>query len=313
VQQTPSNPHRDYPNHRLSLPLKVLGLWHLVSLDAPTVAVVWVCSFSWVAGVHLPFWVPILLALAAWAVYIADRLLDARAAHLSGQTGVLRERHHFHWRHRKILTPLAGASACIAAGIVLAWMPLPARERNSVLAAAALVYFARVHSRVLLPQAACAPSASCSEVSFHSRSGFSLFDLPAFGLQFPFKELLVGILFTAACALPAWSRAGGGTHSLLAPALFFAALAWLNCHLIESWESGAATPRLIPVLLGLAELLLAVVLAPSQPRSAALLASGAASACLLALLDMLRQRLAPVTLRSAADLVLLTPLALLLL
>lgn len=55
-------------------------LWHLSSLDAPTVAVVWSLGFGWAAGVRLPFWVPVLIALGTWAVYIGDRLLDARSA-----------------------------------------------------------------------------------------------------------------------------------------------------------------------------------------------------------------------------------------
>ena len=59
-----------------------------------------------------------------------------------------------------------------------------------------------------------------------------------------------------------------------------------------------------------AGLLLAAVLVAFQPRSAALVAAGAASALLLALLDRLRNRLTPVALRAAADLVLLTPLLL---
>jgi hypothetical protein len=47
-------------------------------------------------------------------------------------------------------------------------------------------------------------------------------------------------------------------------------------------------------------------------RIALLVASGAASALLLALLDRLRGRLTPLALRAAADLVLLTPLPFLL-
>lgn len=282
----------------------------MTSLDAPTVAVVWVLSFAWTAGVRLPLWVPALLALSTWAVYIADRLLDARAAHLTGQTGTLRQRHRFHWRHRKVLAPLAIAAACAAAVIVLTQMPLPARERNSVLAAAALVYFTRVHSRALFSHAVCAPAPKYSETP---HSTLSAFKFQAFASTIPIKELLVGILFTAACVLPIWSRASSGARALLAPALFFAALAWLNCHLIESWESGANPSRQIPALVALAGFLLAATRAPSQPRSAALLTTGAISACLLLLLDRLRPRIAPITLRSVADLVLLTPLALLLL
>jgi hypothetical protein len=59
-------------------------------------------------------------------------------------------------------------------------------------------------------------------------------------------------------------------------------------------------------------MLLACALSQTQPRSAALVASGAVSALLLALLDRFRSCLTPLALRAAADLVLLTPLALLL-
>ncbi len=291
-------------------PIAALELWHLASLDAPTVAVVWALSFACAAGVRLPFWVPVLLALSSWAVYVGDRLLDAHVALLSGETGNLRERHYFHWRNRKILAPLASVSACIAAGIVFAWMPLLARERNAVLAAAALAYFARVHFRALAPMTSQAPSANHGDFRLDTPALYpcSGVRLPA---RIPVKELLVGILFTAACVLPAWTRTAAASRSLLIPALLFALLAWLNCHLIESWESGRTPSRLTPTLLYLAGLLLAATRATSQPRSAALLAAGAVSAFLLALLDQLRPRLSPVTLRTASDLVLLTPLALL--
>jgi hypothetical protein len=57
--------------------------------------------------------------------------------------------------------------------------------------------------------------------------------------------------------------------------------------------------------------LLACALSSNQ-RIALLVASGAAGALLLALLDRLRGRLTPLALRTAADLVLLTPLPFLL-
>ena len=262
-------------------------LWHLASLDAPTVAVVWSLGFAWAAGIRLPLWVPVLLALVAWAVYIGDRLLDARAGLRSDVPHQLRDRHLFHWRHRRSLVPLAAAAACAAAWIVLALMPTGVRERDSLLAAAALAYFTRVHS---------------------SRNQ------PLLRSPLLTKELLVGLLFTTGCVLPAWYR----THAagpLAAPAVFFALLAWLNCHSIDRWESCASRNRTsqilaLPTLLAFAGLLLAAVLAAFQPRSAALVAAGAASALLLALLDRLRNRLSPVALRAAADLVLLTPLLL---
>ncbi len=276
----------------------LLCLWHLASLDAPSVAVAWALGFAWIAGVQLPPWVLLLLALVTWTVYVADRLLDARAGLRNGATHRLRERHRFHWRYRRILIPLALAAACAALGIVIALMPATARERNTLLAAAALVYFTRVHAR---------PGLSTTR----SLSRWLTF-------RFPLKELLVALLFTAACALPAVSRLPGANPAwpLSATAAFFALLAWINCHAIEQWESDS-NPSPGPStfhragLLGLLGLVLAALQFPSHPRPAALLATAAASALLLALLDLMRNRLTPVALRAAADLVLLAPLALL--
>ena len=267
-------------------PIAPLHLWHLASLDAPTVAVVWALAFAWAAHVGLPAWVPALLALGTFAVYVADRLLDVRSALRRRNLAPLRPRHRFHWRHRRLLAPLAGSAALAAAALIAALMPPPLRERNSVLAAAALVYFSRVH----LPRRAA----------------------PRFPLIS--KELLVGLLFAAGCAAPTLLRLPAAQMSALLPAaLFFAALAGLNCHAIDRWE--APSPgRILPLAFALAAagLVLAAIVLPAQPRLAALLFSGALAAALLALLDCLRSRLAPLTLRASADLVLLTPLALLL-
>jgi hypothetical protein len=269
----------------------LLRFWHLASFDAPTVAVVWTLAFAWAGHVRLPVWIPVLLALTAWAVYIADRLLDAHAAQRISNLQGLRERHLFHHRHRRLLAPLAVAAACGAACIVFTLMPAPVRERDSVLGAAALAYFTGVHS---------------------SR-GFSWQNLWGNSRVFR-KELLVGVLFTAACALPALSRAAAqgwmATWPLLVPAVFYALLAWLNCHAIDHWESErpASKSRISTraCILAIAGLLVACNL---QPRPAALIAAGAGSALLLALLDHLRGRLTPLALRAGADLVLLTPLA----
>ena len=287
------HPHAPAATRIFDAPV-LLRCWHLTSLDAPTVAVVWSLAFAWAAPVVLPPWIPILLALAAWAVYVADRLLDARTAFRTANFASMRERHRFHHRHRRFLAPLALAAAAACASIVFFLMPAPARERNSVLGVAALAYFTGVHS---------------------SRR------LAAFGLsnRLPIlrKELLVGLLFTAACVLPALSRtAGAKLLALPAAAVFFAMLAWLNCHAIDRWE------KLEPVqrtsissnagLLAIAGVVLAAIVAPVQPRAAALLLTAAGSSLLLALLDRVRAHLTPLALRALADLVLLTPLALLL-
>lgn len=274
-----------------------LRYWHLASLDAPTVAAVWSLAFAWVAGVRLAAWVIALQVLTVWTVYVGDRLLDARAALLqranpSEQLAEdLRERHYFHWRYRHILAPAACVAACVAACIAARFMPSVVKERDSLLAAASALYFTRVHTgrvrRILR------------------------------------KELLVGILFAAGCALPSSSPA------IAIPAIFFAALAWLNCWAIEIWETDTweagkeksekiplAAPRqapLRPIAIGLAcaSFIVAAILLPFTPRAAAMLVSAALSALLLAILDRARKRMTVVAVRALADLVLLTPALLL--
>lgn len=263
-----------------------LRLWHLSSLDAPTVAAAWSLGFAKAAGVQLPGWVPLLLALVTWCVYISDRLMDARTAQNAGQIHRLRQRHHFHWQHRRVFFPLTLAAACISAWIVISFMPGGARERNALLALAGLTYFSSVHIRT------------------------------TFRALLP-KELLVALMFTAGCVLPTIGRAGAVSAAFVVVIAFFAALAWLNCHAIERWESVGETfsgLQIHPVagLLALAGVLGTVILFAVHSCETVLLGAGAASAVLLALLDGVRGRLTSLALRTAADLVLLTPLVLLL-
>ncbi len=267
--------------------LRIAHLWHLTSLDAPTVAVVWLLAFAWAANILLPLWLPCTLALATWAVYIGDRLLDARPAHSAASPLAcnLRPRHYFHWRFRRFFIPAAAISGITAILLARHFMLPDARTRNTLLACAALAYFTSVH---------------------HPSRLISRFTIP--------KELLVAVLFTLTCIAPTWFRMASGQLWLLAPALAFIALAWLNCHAIEVWESptsGSSSEIRRLALTGAALGLLAAAASFNQPRSALLLVSATASSLLLALLQACRTRLEATTLRAAADLVLLTPLLLL--
>ena len=267
---------------------RALHLWHLASLDAPTVAVVWALAFAWAAGVDLNRWLPLLLACGTWTVYVGDRLLDAQRAIRSSDLGALRERHYFHWRHRRLLIPIACATAVIAAILVARCIPFPVRSRDSVLAAAALMYFSGVHSTTRLPD---------------------------WLRRLASKELLVGLLFTAGCAASTLSRLHSAHGPLFACLAFFAALAWLNCAAIESWESSKnRTSVLLHTLaLGTAGLALSAAFAFMDAQASALACSAAASALLLSVLDRIRARISALTLRTLADLVLLTPLVLVIL
>jgi hypothetical protein len=269
----------------------LLRLWHLASMDAPSVAVVWSLAFAWAMNVRLPAWVPLLLALGTWTLYVGDRLLDARAGLRNGKRTHLRERHYFHWRHRRVLLAVAACTSCAVLVIIFKEMPLAARNRNSILAAAALAYFSGVHAGNRIPG--------------WLRRFFS-------------KELLVGVLFTAGCMLPTFSRMAISANlaasrwPLIVSAIFFAAIAWLNCRAIECWESGNARRVFFAAcILGQVGMLLVGLIGPILFRAGALLAAGTVSALLLALLDSRRHRIAPLALRALADVVLLTPALLL--
>lgn len=267
----------------------LLRWWHLASLDAPTVAVIWTLSFARTAGVHLPLWALVLSALGTWCVYVGDRILDARRALRLGRLDLLRERHFFHWRHRRVLAPLSGFAAIASAAIIFSQMPAAVREHDSVLALAALAYFSGVH----------APGSR--KLRWLSRVWS--------------KEFVVGVLFTAGCALPTLTRLRmqpenrAGVVVLLLAMSFYAALGWLNCTAIEHWEADEGRGiAWLAGLIGAGAVLLALACAAFDLRVAALCAACAGSALLLAVLDRQSGRLTPLALRCAADLVLLTPL-----
>ena len=273
---------------------KSLCLWHLSSLDAPSVAVVWALAFASIARVHLQIWVLLLVALGTWTVYVGDRLLDSRRAIRAHELDTLRERHFFHWRYRSILLPLAFCSAAAVAILIVQRMPTVIRHRNSVLAAAALMYFSGVHSSARIPR---------------------------WLRRMASKELLVGVLFTAGCLSPAvWGMRSPGNSVLLAwPLLlcgiYFAALAWCNCSAIECWESNHRrwNADFTAGSLAIAGSAIALALSFGHLQAAQLVLAGALSCFLLLMLDGWRMRVSALTLRALADVVLLTPVLLLVL
>ena len=274
---------------------RILKLWHLASLDAPTVAAVWAWALAWTAEVRPATGTMAALGLAVWAIYVVDRLLDARTGLRSRERCALKERHYFHWRHRWVLSALAAAAAAGVACLVLPRVGAGALRPDSAVAAATLMYFGGVHG--------------CS--------GWVRRLLRRVGALIS-REYAVGIIFAAGCALPALTtgmHGRGDAMALVAPVCAFAALACLNVRAIACWEDGARRGRRIAraaLLLAGFALAGAVALMAVETHAAAVLGAAAASAGLLALLDRNRERMEAVTLRAAADLVLLTPLLVLL-
>lgn len=267
--------------------------WHLLSLDAPTVAVLWAWTLAHAVGAEIAASTLAVLGLGTWLLYVADRLLD-------GRTGApridLRERHHFHARHRRPLLIAAIIAIVPLAWLIVARMPATARREDAWIFAVAMIYFAIVH-------------------------------LPFIRIRFP-RELVVAAVFACACAVPAWSVAGYAHTDLAVLVTLFAALCWLNCTAIHSWESHDAQQRqsrkpLVTILaLAIAVASAAVLLAAlrnfGELRVAAALF---ASAMLFFALDRDFRRslsrrqpeeaLSVLAMRILADVILLTPLLLL--
>lgn len=269
-----------------------LKYWHLASLDAPTVAVAWASAFAWAARVRLPLFAAVLLALVVWAIYVFDRLLDVRSGNHE-----LQERHFFHWRHRRVLVALAAVAALAAGWMIASRLPLAALRRDSLVGLAALAYFSGVHG----------PGVRTRRLAgIRSRIA-----------RLISRELLVGIIFSIGCALPILSgtsaRLAHVIALLAAPVAAFAALAWLNVRAIGYWEASPARSGVPQIAFGFAALcaFAGALLAYSEPHAALLLMTSAASALALAALDRYRHRIDALTLRAAADLVLLTPVLLL--
>lgn len=183
-----------------------LEWWHLLSLDAPTVAALWAWSFARAIDVSLPAASLLLLALGTWIIYVSDRILDGLHASDGERTGRLRERHFFYARQRRSFV-IAGVPALLLLAWLIFHMIRAAREADTVLFTLAALYFCLVHLRG-----------------------------PDIERWLP-KELAVGLLFAAATAVPTWTRIAGHRSSLIPVAALFAALCWLNCAAIEKWES----------------------------------------------------------------------------
>ena len=254
--------------------------WHLLSLDAPTVAALWSCFFVRAMHLHLSLLQALLLPLGTWLLYVTDRILDGLR---QSQPGLLRERHHFHARHRIAFVGAASFLAVLLAWSVLSYMRPETLRDDSYLGVFALLYLWAVHRGA-------------------SR-------LP--------KELAVAVLFAAATAVPAWSRLGAGKEQLAPAIIFFALLCWINCVGIEKWEGGTlhATTRwaslhLRPIVTMTALFSLAAALLAPSPGLAAVYLAAMVSSGLLFALDARSSRLSPLHLRIAADAALLTPLAL---
>ena len=273
--------------------------WHLLSLDAPTVAMLWTWFIAQSNGVKLPLTSVLAMGVAVWILYAADRLLDAR----SSEASQLELRHLFHRNHRSAFQ--AGIALASLTLVVLISRIHPAALRlYAILSAPLIGYFVLIHLRHQISTARPTPR------------------LP--------KEIAVGIFFSAATFIPAIARNPALRRCLLLAAALFGLVCCLNCLFIYAWEHrfsasisyAEAHPAtrlalrflqllaVFAVLAGLGLALYSSLLPNSNcaPRQLDLAISLAAA--LLLQLNSMRHRFDPTALRAAADLCLLTPILL---
>jgi hypothetical protein len=130
--------HADIPTHNKGVDR--IWLWpNLLSLDAPVVALLWQILFARCFHARVDVLPSVLLVLAVWLIYAADRTIDAWRGSSE------RPRHEFYRRHWRALLPLW--ILVLAAGSALAWMRLtPELLVNGLaLGGAVALYFALLH------------------------------------------------------------------------------------------------------------------------------------------------------------------------
>jgi hypothetical protein len=278
----------------------VLSLWHLLSLDAPTVAALWTWFIASANYIHLPLRSTLSMALAVWMLYAADRLMDARLLDIdpTWHDG-LEARHYFHHRHRTAF--LTGILLCsIALAVLLPRLDAAVIRLYLILGGLVAGYFIVIHAT----SNNAANSAAARQKVAH---------------RMP-KEIAVGLCFAAATFIPTVARRPDLRLPLLPIAFLFAALCSLNCLFIYAWEhedyrTNGSPHAITRVALGNLPALTAalifygIALALFDHRIPwPIPCASALAASILLLLHTRRDAMVRTTLRAAADLALTTPL-----
>jgi hypothetical protein len=284
----------------IRFPTAPLSLWHLLSLDAPTVAVLWTWFIASSNHIHLSLSSLLSMALAVWMLYAADRLMDARLFVIDPtQHEALEARHYFHQRHRTAFLIGTLLSSVVLAAL-LPGLDTAAIRLYLILGVLVAGYFILIH--------AVSNAAARQKVAHR---------LP--------KEIAVGLCFAAATFIPTVARRPDLRLVLLPPAILFATLCSLNCLFIYAWEhedrwidrpTHRITRLALENLTSLTAALIfcSVALIPLDRRASwSIPCAAALSAALLLLLHYRRHTISRITLRAAADLALTTPIPFLLL
>jgi hypothetical protein len=268
---------------------------HLLSLDAPLVAVLWQLLFAKALHVYLAPVVTLIMALVIWLIYVADRILDSYRTEENTGTAL---RHRFYRTHRADFLP-AFFVVLLATGW-MAYADLGFRMQRDGLLLAAVVggYFAVVH--VLGGRAQ---------------------------RWFP-KEIAVAILFGIGTFMPVSIRVHQLHLRFLLPFLLFLLVLWMNTLFIEysEWVTlrrhGADRPHQSTILVGdhlvafgtgVGFLALGAMASHWFTLARPILLAEGLSALALGMLGWQSRRISSYAVRVAADAALLTPVLLLVL
>jgi hypothetical protein len=268
---------------------------HLLSLDAPLVAVLWQLLFAKALRVHLAPVVTLVTALAIWLIYVADRILDSYPAEEGPEEAL---RHRFYRAHRMAFLPVFFTTLLVTGWMAFADLGFKTWRNGLLLAAIVGAYFGVVHV-----------------LGGRARKWFP-------------KEIAVAILFGIGTFMPVGVHVQPLHFRFLLPFVLFLLVLWMNTLIIEYSEwvklrgRAAGRPHESTILVGthlaafgagVGVLALCAIASGWFPLAPPILLAEGLSALGLGMLGWQWRRISSYAVRVAADVLLLTPLLLLLL
>ncbi|MEO6872451.1 MAG: hypothetical protein ABI233_09570 [Chthoniobacterales bacterium] len=176
---------------------------NLFCLDAPLVALAWQCIFARSFGAHLTWPLRVLLFLTAWLIYLGDRFADSIRLPAGSPRS---ERHQFSQDHMVGWWIAIVIIFVVDAALALRSLDLQMFFLGGTLAVVCAVYLFLNHL------------------------------LGGRWRPIPMKEKAVGVLFAAGTTLAVVGVLPGLTISFAFAVVLFAMLCTLNCLCIASWE-----------------------------------------------------------------------------
>ena len=253
----------EQPNKKKPIPWWLF--FNVLALDAPIVAIVWQHFLAENLKINISITETATLFFTVWFIYLLDHFLDAKKEFYTTQ------RHLFVARNQKIIIVMI--TFTFTTSICLCFFLSESLILGGIILAAFIfIYLLLVHARITNIK-----------------------------LKTNFKELLVGIGFGVGVALPI-IISNIEIKTWVSPVLLFCLLCWLNCRLIDIWESNQSSLSRREVILILFIFYLMLIC----PRSI-LFAATSTLACLI-LINKYAGSKKPEISRVLADVSLLSPL-----